>query len=84
MVMMMIDTEIDTDLLNSRIAKNANKYLLLFPNRQILEWYKRYLLRKDIIYMTVYDASPRNLAGHRYVAWDYIDKLYPIIGKDND
>ena len=79
-----------TDLLNERIDENSDKYLLLFPNRQLLEWYKRYLLRDDIIYLTIGEIEKSGLVGLRYRAYDVIDgpvmkdsinRLYPVIGK---
>ena len=60
--------------LNSRITPKANKYLLIFPNKQIMEWYKRYLLRNDVIYKTKYELENRGLVGLRYINWNYIDE----------
>lgn len=60
--------------LNQRITPNADKYLLIFPNRQILEWYKRYLQREDIIYMTDWEIENNHLAGLRYINWCYVDE----------
>ena len=60
--------------LNSRITTNADKYLLIFPNKQILEWYKRWLQRDDIIYKTEYEIEHRGLVGLRYINWNYIDE----------
>lgn len=60
--------------LNSRITSDADKYLLIFPNKQIMEWYKRYLLRDDIIYKTEYEIENRGLVGLRYINWNYVDE----------
>lgn len=60
--------------LNQRISSSANKYLLIFPNKQILEWYKRWLQRDDIIYKTEYEIEHRGLVGLRYINWNYVDE----------
>lgn len=60
--------------LNSRITPSANKYLLIFPNKHIMEWYKRYLLRDDIIYKTEYEIENKGLVGLRYINWNYVDE----------
>lgn len=79
-----------TDLLNERIDEKSDKYLLLFPNKQLREWYKRYLQRDDIIYLTIGEIERHGLVGLRYKTYDVIDgpvmkdsinKLYPIIKK---
>ena len=64
-----MSVEINNDYLNDRIVKTSNKYLLLFNNRQLLEWYKRYLLRDDIIYLTTYDVESNKLVGLSYRKW---------------
>lgn len=61
--------------LDLRIVPNATKYLLIFPNRQLLEWYKRYLQRDDIIYMTEREVENNRIVGLRYINWYYIDEL---------
>lgn len=60
--------------LDIRISEKADKYLLIFPNRQILEWYKRYLKRDDIIYKTEYEIKNNGLVGLRYINWNYVDR----------
>lgn len=62
--------EINTYLLNDRISKTAEKYLLIFPNEQILRWYKRYLNRDDIIYLN----EKSSLVGLRYKNWLYVNQ----------
>lgn len=62
------------EMLNQRITFNADKYLLIFPNKPIMEWYKRYLLRDDIIYKTEYEIENRGLVGLRYINWCYVDE----------
>ena len=62
--------EINTYLLNDRISKTAEKYLLIFPNEQILQWYKRYLNRDDIIYLN----EKSSLVGLRYKNWLYVNQ----------
>lgn len=59
-----------TNLLNDRISKTAEKYLLIFPNEQILQWYKRYLNRDDIIYLN----EKSSLVGLRYKNWLYVNQ----------
>lgn len=58
------------DILDSRISKTSNKYLLVFPNEQLLQWYKRYLNREDIIYLNIKSS----IVGLRYKKWLYIDQ----------
>ena len=62
--------EINTYLLNDRISKTAEKYLLIFPNEQLLQWYKRYLNRDDIIYLN----EKSSLVGLRYKNWLYVNQ----------
>ena len=62
--------EINTYLLNDRISKTAEKYLLIFPNEQILRWYKRYLNRDDIINK----KEKSSLVGLRYKNWLYVNQ----------
>ena len=62
--------EINTYLLNERISKSADKYLLIFPNEQILQWYKKYLNRDDIIYLN----EKSSLVGLRYKNWLYVNQ----------
>ncbi len=65
---------ITQEQLNLRISPNANKYLLIFPNKQIMQWYKRYLLRNDIIYKTEFELENNGLDGLRYINWNYVDE----------
>lgn len=61
--------------LNLRLAPNATKYLLIFPNKQLLEFYKRWLQRDDIIYMTEREIENHGFVGLRYINWCYVDEL---------
>ena len=61
--------------LNLRIVPNATKYLLIFPNKQLLEFYKRWLQRDDIIYMTEREIENHRLVGLTYINWCYVDEL---------
>lgn len=70
---MILDNIIVYDL-ESRKTNNTNNYLFIFPNRQILEWYKRYLQRKDIIYITEREIQNNGLVGLRYREWCFIDE----------
>ena len=76
--------EINTYLLNDRISKETDKYLLIFPNEQILQWYKRYLNRDDIIYLN----ERSSLVGLRYKNWLYVNQgmtkkdIEKVIGKE--
>lgn len=65
----MEENEIWTSLLNQRKTSNANKYLFIFPNEQILQFYKRWLKRSDIIYL----SSKSSLVGLRYIDWCFIN-----------
>lgn len=62
--------ELNIYLLNDRITKQADKYLLIFPNEQLLQWYKRYLNRNDIIYLN----EKSSIVGLRYKNWLYVNR----------
>lgn len=65
---------ITQEMLNQRISSSATKYLLIFPNEQIKQFYKRWLQRNDIIYKTEKEIYNNGLVGMRYINWDYVDK----------
>ena len=62
--------ELNIYLLNDRITEKADKYLLIFPNEQLLQWYKRYLNRNDIIYLN----EKSSIVGLRYKNWLYVNR----------
>ena len=65
---------ITQEMLNQRISSSADKYLLIFPNEQLKQWYKRWLQRDDIIYKTEREIVNNGLVGLRYINWNYVDE----------
>lgn len=65
---------ITQEMLNQRISSSATKYLLIFPNEQIKQFYKRWLQRNDIIYKTEREIENSGLVGMRYINWNYVDE----------
>lgn len=65
---------ITQEMLNQRISCSATKYLLIFPNEQIKQFYKRWLQRNDIIYITEREIENNGLVGMRYINWNYVDE----------
>ncbi len=73
--MLEINKEIRYDL-ESRIVKNSNKKLLIFPNRQIMEWTKRWFQgSKDIIYLTENELYNHGLVGLHYGSYEFADEV---------
>ena len=80
---------ISIEALESRKIEDANKYLFIFHNKQIADWYKRYLKREDVIYMTTMELEHGGIVGLRYRDWCIVDESmtkqiinarFPIIG----
>lgn len=65
---------ITQEMLNQRISSSATKYLLIFPNEQIKQFYKRWLQRDDILYKTEKEIACSGLVGMRYINWNYVDE----------
>ena len=65
---------ITQEMLNQRISSSADKYLLIFPNEQLKQWYKRWLQRDDIIYKTEREIVNNGLVGLKYINWNYVDE----------
>lgn len=73
--MIEINKELKYDL-DSRIVENLNKKLLIFPNREIMEWTKRWCMgRKNIIYITETELHNHGLVGLRYGSYEFVDEL---------
>lgn len=73
--MLEINEKIRYDL-ESRIVKNSNKKLLIFPNRQIMEWAKRWFQgNKNIIYLTENELYNHGLVGLRYGSYEFADEI---------
>lgn len=73
--MLEINEELRYDL-ESRIVKSSDKKLLIFPNREIMEWTKRWFKgRKNIIYMTETEVYNRGLIGLCYGSYEFVDEL---------
>lgn len=73
--MLEINEELRYDL-ESRIVKESDKKLLIFPNREIMEWAKRWFKgRGNIIYMTENEIYNRGLTGISYGSYEFADEL---------
>ncbi len=73
--MLEINEELKYDL-ESRIVKGSEKKLLIFPNREIMEWAKRWFKgRENIIYMTENEVYNRGLTGLCYGSYEFADEL---------
>ena len=73
--MLEINEELRYDL-ESRIVKDSDKKLLIFPNREIMEWAKRWFKgRGNIIYMTENEVYNRGLTGLHYRSYDFADEV---------
>ena len=63
--------------LKDRISPYSNKWLLIFFNRPLMNWYKRYLeYRDDIIYVTHDELVNHGLEGLRYYNYMYMEQAY--------
>lgn len=62
--------------LESRIVKDLNKKLLIFSNKEIMEWTKRWFQgNKNIIYITQADLHNHGLTRLRYGSYEFVDEL---------
>lgn len=62
--------------LDNRISEKSDKILLIFDNKPLMEWCKRWFKgRNDIIYMTTTEIYNRGLVGLRYRRYEYADEV---------
>jgi len=72
--MLILDKNLKFEL-DSRIVSDSDKILLIFANKQLMEWTKRWFMgRDDIIYMTEDEICRHGLYGIRYNEYKFADE----------